>query len=260
MENGYRHIRRIGSTGLALTAAAWLVFPDSATAREPAPVVAGSCTVAPSKEKGGPAPRSETPDRDTESDDQPTDSGKAPDDGGLSVSLSGGVHLDESKALTGLLTRLCETGKEAINGLFGPVLDENETTPPNSGDTPPDEFEDNVPPTGETTPDSPPVSETTTSERPTEAAPESEPAGSPPGIGAVGGGWGGVSAERSTSAVDVPPTRSDTGSVFSATPHDSRATHDVKAAERLPVLLAVLSVVLVGAALAHTWARRTLLR
>ncbi len=252
MESGYRHTRRIGSTGLALATAAWLVFPSSAAARELDPVSAGSCTTRPSEEKVEPASEN--------SDERPTDTESGPDDSGLSVSLSSTLHLGGKNTLVDLLSGVCETGKDTVGGLFGPVLGDEETTSPNPGDTPQDEFDENDLNAGTEAPDSLPDPETTIPESTSEAAPAPHPAGSPPGTGAVGGGWGGVSVDRAPGAIDAPPTQQAEGSTFSAAPHDSRASHDVKAVERLPLLLAVLSVVLVAAALAHTWARRTLLR
>ncbi len=252
MESGYRHIRRIGSTGLALAAAAWLVLPGSAAAREPAPVAAGSCTTHLPEEEGEPP--------SAQPDEGPTDTASDPGGSGLAVSVFGTLHLDGKNTLVDLLSGVCETGKGSVDGLVGPVLDDEETTSPNPGDTPQDEFDENDLNAGADAPDSLPVPETTTPENTTGPAPASGPAGSPPGTGAVGGGWGGVSIDRVPGAIDAPPTQQADGSMFSAAPHSPRASHDVKAIERLPLLLAVLSVVLVAAALAHTWARRTLLR
>lgn len=269
MDSGHRQFRRIGSTGLALTAAAALVFPGSAAAEEKDIITAGHCTDKAANEKHGDdssAPRA-TPTRTTDPDDDTDDTddtdgvdGAESGDRPASLSLTGTLDLRGFDALAGLL---CNTKNGAVDSLVRPIVEDDETTSPEMGDTPGSGFDENGS-DDEITPESDTDEETTTA-TPDSLAEQSPagPTGTPPGTGADGGGWGGVSPGRTPGALDVPPTSPEHESTFSAVPHDPRAAEDpnsTKASERLPLLLAVLSLVLVASALAHTWARRTLLR
>lgn len=259
METGYRNsFRRIGSTGATVAAVAMLALPAHASAAESDPVVTGSCAATVKGEDGDPVT---------------VDSGL-----GLSVSLGAkgkgsvsvpvaetvnGLGLSESKPVSGTAGEVCDTGKDTVNALTEPVkgaLSAKETKTPDPGDT----QQGDSPPVGDpdpdvdAQPDSKPVRDATTDTpepRPDDTRDESTQS---PGT-TVGGGWGRVTIDRSPSPL---PTRDepDTPRGREHTVHaDDRAAHDVEAMERLPLLLAVLALVLVSAALAHTWARRALL-
>lgn len=274
MESGYRHMR-IGSAGLALATMAGLAWPSNAAAEETEPVLTGDCVEWWSEQDEDRAlsvrpgllslnlGRQERTTLDV-GEDSPESGEHESGDSVLSISLPGNISLGGAGALTELTDGDCEPGNDTDGGLVEPHPGHDETTAPDSGDTPQDEFGQN-----ETTNPghtdaihSPPISEsaapgTTTAPSPTEHAAAV--------AGADGGGPGRVSLDQAPGTAERTPSaqrsaQRDEGSTFVAVPHDSRATQDAKAVERLPLLLAILSLVLVAAALVHTWARRTLLR
>ncbi|OQO90657.1 hypothetical protein B1813_13980 [Saccharomonospora piscinae] len=268
METGYRHNGRFRSTppaaGASAVAAtmsvallALLALPGSAAAQETDPVISGDC-----------------PGHSTQGEPLALDSSAL----GLRVELgeSDTGLLRENGPVTGLVGDVCEVGKGTVNGLAEPVqkvLPGKEPATPESSDTPESEIDDDsaggdsapipapppAPDTGEhdspTTPTAPPT--------PTAHDPAATPG---PASAGDGGGPGRVSLDgaalRRTSTPSAPPAADDDrrGSAFTAERHDAGPAHDREALERLPLLLAVIALVLVAAALAHTWARRTLLR
>ncbi|MEY7973524.1 hypothetical protein AB8O38_16140 [Saccharomonospora xinjiangensis] len=262
---------RIGSAGLALATMAGLAWPSNAAAEETEPVLAGDCVEWWSEQDEDRAlsvrpgllslnlGRQERTTLEV-GDDSPESGEHESGDSVLSISLPGNINLGGAGALTELMGEDCEPGNDTDGGLAEPDPGDGETTAPDSSVTPQDEFGQN-----ETTNPghtdaihSPPISES--------AAPGTTTVPSPTGhtaavAGADGGGPGRVSLDQAPGTAErTPSAQRDEGSTFVAVPHDSRATQDAKAVERLPLLLAILSLVLVAAALVHTWARRTLLR
>lgn len=260
MDSGNRHLKRIGSTGIALTAAAALVLPGTAAAAEKNAVVAGQCA-----DQAGGTKQEDARDPDDArvrtTDANDSADGEEETDEPASLSLTGTLDLRAFDALTGLL---CDARKGAVDALTRPGSQNGETSNPDPGDTPGSDFDENDS-DNTTSPESGTDTEpsSTNLNALSDRTPTSDSATSTaPGTGADGGGWG-VSTGRTPGALDTPPTSSSDGSLFSATPHEPRAAKDSEpaaATDRLPLLLAVLSLVLVSAALAHTWARRALLR
>ncbi|WP_247648618.1 hypothetical protein [Saccharomonospora xinjiangensis] len=281
MESGYRHMR-IGSAGLALATMAGLAWPSNAAAEETEPVLTGDCVEWWSEQDEDRAlsvrpgllslnlGRQERTTLDV-GEDSPESGEHESGDSVLSISLPGNISLGGAGALTELTDGDCEPGNDTDGGLVEPHPGHDETTAPDSGDTPQDEFGQN-----ETTNPghtdaihSPPISESAAPGTTTAPSPTGHTAAvAGPGAGADGGGPGRVSLDQAPGTAERTPSaqrsaQREEGSTFVAVPHDSRATQDAKAAkavERLPLLLAILSLVLVAAALVHTWARRTLLR
>lgn len=251
MESVDRNNRHIGSTSATLALAgllALLLFPGNAYAQDSNPIDAGIC-------------------RELEKNED--DELLALDAEVLNLWAEFGLNQPES--LAEALSALCESGKNTVDAIKKPsqdILGENETKNPDSGDTQQGEIDGE----SETTTTSPPqntISPSTDTSENTEDSQSAEdsdtsvagtPTASPPGTGAQGGGPARATIDRLEGTTSAPSTTErDRGDTFAAQQHTNHDAQEPGTLDRLPFLLAVISLVVVAAALAHTWARRKLL-
>lgn len=275
METGKRRGKRIGATGTALVSMPLLfslVLPGNAAAQETDPVFADECPLLIESEDGDRAPLDPTsPDLGLGfpgigADEFP----------GLGMPTALSIpDLDDADSINEWVEELCDSEENIADELTKPVLEvlaENGIFPvpsdPQEGEVDDGENGDDDYTGATTEPADPPLPPATSPEV-TESsdtsavpAPPSGPTAPSSDTEADGGGWARVTIDPPVDSTTESPssTQADRGGEFTAEHRDTRAENDTSAVERLPLLLAVIALVLVAAALVHTWARRLLLR